>query len=143
MKVCAGFKFSFFVEVFCVYMFTSRAKFPVSLSNFTNCLYIKHDNECLQQTLRTSAPFVPTNTLFLMWILESASIYTSDTPFGQSRKVFQDYPHQYSKYFNLVDDLRKPSETIQTVCLMHKLILIRNVFLPTFLMCSISFDEYS
>ena len=47
--------------------------------------------------------------------------------FGWSRKVFLD--HAINIYFGF-DGLEKPSETIQTACPKHKLILIHSVFLP-------------
>ena len=75
------------------------------------------------------------------WILkhsESASVYESKHAvwlvlegLGRSWKVFlDDAPNQNIYYVN-VDGLRRPSETIQNLILMHKLIRNHSVFLLT------------
>ena len=39
----------------------------------------------------------------------------------------RDHPYQHSKYFDLVDGHGRPSDTIQTACLMHELMQIQSV----------------
>ena len=48
--------------------------------------------------------------------------------FRWSRKVFQDHPPNQNIYCVNVDGLGRPSETIQNLILMHKLIWISAVF---------------
>ena len=63
------------------------------------------------------------------WILkhyESESVYASD--FGWSRKVFLDHPPNQNIYYVNVDGLGGPSETIQNLILVHKLIRIHSMF---------------
>ena len=66
-----------------------------------------------------------------MWILkqsESTSVYVSDTPCGWSWKVFLGHPGNQNISYVAVDGIGRPSDTIQNVILMHKLIQIHSVF---------------
>ena len=58
---------------------------------------------------------------------ESESVYASESDLGWSQKIFLEHPPNQNIYYVNMDGLGRPSETIQNLILMHKLIRIRSV----------------